>query len=184
VYTTAAHTGTPVGTLSWNATTNRLTATGTLFFDSDYSMNNGSSAYTNGTSATFYFDGSGTINGNSSFCGPPSTPSGGSCTGTKWDGSQGAIVLAFINAAGNSPGLKVNGTADINVAVYVVGNYTNLGNANVTGPIITDTATVSGSSSSSDVSNPPASAPGASYTNPGATNWGVVPGTWSQLNAG
>ena len=184
IYKTSAHTGTPVGILSWNAATSRLTATGTLFFDSNFTMNNASAAYTNGTSATFYFDGSGTINGNAAFCGPPSTPSSGSCTGTKWDGAQGAIVLAFINASSASPGLKVNGTADINVAVYVVGNYTNLGNAAVTGPIITDTATVSGSSSSSDVSNPPDTAPGATYTNPGATDWGVVPGTWAQNIAG
>ena len=182
IYPTAAHTGTPVGTLSWDATNGLLTATGTVFFDSDLSLSNGAVAYTNGTFATLYFDGAVTINGNSALCGPPASPSGSSCSG-KWDATKGAIVMAAINATGASPAWKVNGSAEYDVAAYVVGNYTNNGNGNVTGPVITDTASVAGNGSSTDVSSPPPSAPGASYTTPGATDWGVIPGTWQQLTS-
>ena len=182
IYATSAHTGAPVGTLTWNATTSRLTATGTLFFDGNLDMNNGAVSYTAGTLATFYFDGTVTVNGNSALCGPPATPSGSSCAG-KWDATQGAIVIAAINAGNASPAWKVNGTAEYDIAAYVVGNYSNNGSANVTGPVITDTASVAGNGSSSDVTSPPPSAPGGSYTNPGATDWGVIPGTWQQLKA-
>jgi Tfp pilus assembly protein PilX len=180
IYATSAHTGTPVGTLSWNAATQKLSASGTIFFDSDLNWSNGASSYTTGTSATFYFNGTITINGNSAFCGPPATPSGSSCTGT-WDTHQGAIVFAAINAANASPAWKANGNAEYDVAAYVVGLYQNNGTAKVVGPVITDQANVSGTGSSSDVLDPPPTSPGASHTDPGATTWGIIPGTWAQV---
>jgi len=180
IYATSAHTGSPVGTISWNHTTKNLSATGTLFFDSDFSTGIGPAQYTNGTNATFYFNGTVTVNGNSALCGYPAVASGSSCSGT-WNPNNAAIVIAAINASNSSPGWKANGNAEYDVAAYVVGLYQNNGTAKVTGPVITDQANVSGTGSSSDPLNPPPSSPGASYTNPGATTWGVIPGTWAQV---
>ncbi len=180
VYATSAHTGTPVGTISWNHTTKKLTATGTLFFDTNLSWSNGAASYTSGTSATFYFNGTITINGSSAFCGPPAVAAGSSCVGT-WDTTQGAIVFAAINAGNASPAWKANGNAEYDIAAYVIGLYQNNGTAKVIGPVITDDANVSGTGSSSDVLDPPPTSPGAQYTNPGATTWGVIPGTWAQV---
>ena len=186
VYQTAAHTGTPVGILNWNATTHVLTTTGTLFFDSNLSISGGGLSYTTpaqsglGQGAVFYFDGTVTLNGNSAICGPPATPSGSSCSG-KWDGTQGALVIEAINHQNDATTWTANGTAEYNIAAYVVGLYKNNGSAQVTGPVITDTALVSGTGNSSDLSNPPPNTSGGSTTATGATTWGVIPGTWQQL---
>jgi hypothetical protein len=180
IYATSAHSGTPVGTLSWDNGAKRLTASGTIFFDTNLQLNNGAAAYTAGTFATIYIDGTVVMNGNASLCGPPAVPSGSTCSGT-WVGSQGAIVIAAINHNNSSPAWKANGNVEYDVAAYVVGNYQNNGGATVTGPVITDTASVSGTGNSSDVSDPPPTAPGASSTSPGSTTWAVVPATWQQL---
>jgi hypothetical protein len=182
------HTGSPLGTLAWNTTTNMLTITGTIYIDGNLSMNSNTAAgYTtpSGTPprAALYVNGTVSMNGTAALCGPPSTPSGGGCSGT-WDGDYGALFLMAVNANGsNNPlaiGWNANGNAYYDLAAYVVGQYKNNGSSGVTGPVITDTADISGNGNSTDVLNPPASAPGASYYSPGSTNWNVIPASWSQ----
>jgi Tfp pilus assembly protein PilX len=175
-----------VGTLNWNAATNVLTGTGKIFIDGNLHLNsNTASSYPAGTSLALYVDGTVQMNGTAAFCGPPSVPSGGTCSTPSWDSSQGAIVIIAVNHEGNNNPFAVgwhsNGSVFYDVAAYVVGNYTSNGNSGVTGPIITDTASVSGSGSTADMPNPPPGTPGAQTTSPGSTVWGVIPATWQQL---
>jgi len=68
------------------------------------------------------------------------------------------------------------------VLAYVVGNYDDGGSAKVTGPIITDTATVHGTPDTTDVTDPPPGMPGAAgFTS--STTWAVAHGTWRQVPA-
>ena len=131
--------------------------------------------------------------GTAAFCGPPSVPSGSTCTTPKWiakpDTSTGylggAIAITVVNAQGGANplavGWKANGTVYYDVAAYVVGQYWTNGNSGITGPVICDTASVSGSGSQTDVSDPPPGTSGESYTSAGSTEWGVIPATWQQL---
>jgi Tfp pilus assembly protein PilX len=170
-----------VGTLAWNATTKVLSATGVIYIDGDMSIqSNTQVSYGNGTFASIYFNGAVTTNGGSALCGPPSYPSGSVCAGTKWDASKGALVFVVVNSGGVTPAWKANGNAEFDIAAYVVGNYNNGGNAFITGPVVCDTASVGGSSDSTDVSNPPPGTPGSSTTSPGQTDWSVISGTWEQ----
>src|SRR5262249_50155304 len=132
------------------------------------------------TSGTIYIDGTVTTNGGSALCGPPATPSGSTCSG-KWNPSQGALIMVAVNSQLARPGWKMNGNAEFDVGIYIVGNYYNGGNAFVAGPIPTDPATISGTPASTDVPTPPGTAPGSTSTSPGATTWAVSPGTWQQL---
>jgi Tfp pilus assembly protein PilX len=170
-----------VGQLAWNASTNVLSASGVVYIDGNISINSNTQvSYANGTFASIYINGSVQTNGGAAFCGPPAVPNGSSCSG-KWDGSKGAIAFVVVNASGASPAWKMNGNAEFDLAAYIVGQYSNNGTAFVTGPVVCDTASVSGTSGSTDVSNPPPNTPGSQSTSPGSTSWGVVPGTWQQL---
>ncbi len=183
--------GAEVGRLAWNPVTNALLVTGTLYIDGNLRMNNNVAAgYTtpSGTTplgATIYLDGTVTMNGTAALCGPPSVPSGGVCSTPKWDADYGALFLVAVNAQDSTDPFAVswtaNGGAYYDVAAYVVGQYKKTGNGGATGPVITDTADVSGNSSSVDIPEPPPNAPGGSYTSPGSTTWGVIPATWQQL---
>jgi hypothetical protein len=134
--------------------------------------------------STIYVDGTVLMNGTAAFCGPPSTPSGGTCSGS-WKPAEGALFIVAVNSQDSSNPLAVgwnaNGSSYYDVAAYVVGNYTVNGSAGVTGPVITDTASVSGNGRSVDVPEPPPSAPGSRKTSAGATTWGVMPASWQQL---
>ncbi len=182
--------GAEVGRLAWSPATQSLIVTGLIYIDGDLSMNSNTAAgYTtpSGTTplgATIYVDGTVTMNGTASLCGPPSTPSGGTCSGS-WDPAAGALFLVAVNHANSTNplavGWRANGSAYYDVAAYVVGQYWSNGSSGVTGPVITDTASVAGNGRSTDVANPPPTAPGAETTSPGSTTWGAIPASWQQL---
>ncbi len=90
-----------------------------------------------------------------------------------------------MNAQGNGNPLAIgwrgNGTVYYDVAAYVVGQYSTNGNSGITGPVICDTASVSGNGSQTDVSDPPPNTPGSTSTSPGTTQLGVIPAGWQQL---
>lgn len=167
-----------VGRLAWNPVSKLLTVNGVVFVDGGLVLNGGDQgSYETGTAgASIYFNGSVTTNGNSALCGPGATLAGSSCTGL-WDGDLGALTIVAL-----SGGWKMNGTAEYNVAAYVVGEYDDGGNAAVTGPVITDTAKVHGTSDTTDLSDPPDSAPGGG-SDTTTTTWKTVKGTWSQLGS-
>ena len=145
---TVKRNGNVVGRLAWNASTEVLTVSGLLFVDGSMTLSSNTHARYVGEGA-IYVNGAVTTNGNSALCGPGATVSGNSCTGL-WDATQGALGIV---ATG---GWKMTGTAEFNVLAYVVGDYDDGGNARVTGPIITDTAKVHGTSDSTDDTGPAA----------------------------
>jgi len=167
--------GDVVGRLAWNPGTEVLTVSGVLFVDGPMTLSSNTHARYVGEGA-IYVNGAVTTNGNSAVCGPGATVSGSSCSG-HWDATQGAIGIV---ATG---GWRMTGTAEFNVLAYVVGDYDDGGNAEVTGPIITDTAKVHGTSDSTDDTDPPPGMPGADgFTS--NTTWSVIHGTWRELPVG
>ena len=182
-----------IGRLAWNNSTHVLTGSGLIYVDGDLHMNSNSAAsyVTPALNAgdplglSLYVDGTVDMNGTASLCGPPSVPSGGGCSTPGWSASAGAIVLTAVNHQGNNNPLAVgwsaNGNTYYDLAAYVVGNYKTNGSSGITGPVICDTADVKGNGSQTDVSDPPPDTPGSSYTNPGSTDWAVIPATWQQL---
>jgi Tfp pilus assembly protein PilX len=164
--------GAVVGRLAWNAATSVLTINGVLFIDGNMSLGGGTHATYVGTGAV-YVNGSVSTQGNSALCGPGATVSGSSCSGL-WDATQGALGIVA------TKGWSMSGTAEFNVLAYVVGNYDDGGNAKVTGPIITDTAKMHGTSDTTDDPSPPPGMPGAAgYTS--NTTWSVMQGTWREI---
>lgn len=182
--------GAQVGRLAWTPATKSLVVEGLIYIDGDVHMNSNTAAgYTTpGTTtpvgATIYIGGTVQMNGTASLCGPPSVPSGSTCSGS-WDPTQGALFLVAVNTNGAANPLAIgwtaNGGAYYDVAVYVEGQYKSNGNSGVTGPIITDSAAIAGNGSTTDVANPPPTAPGAETTSAGSTTWGVIPASWQQL---
>lgn len=161
-----------VGRLQWDQATKVLTITGTIFIDGGLYFAGQSQARYEGF-GTIYANGSVTTNGQSSLCGPPAVPNGSRCTGN-WSPSQGALAIVALG------GWPMSGQSEFNVVAYVVGHFTASGGALVTGPVIADTAELSGTSKFSAVSEPPPGAPGAS-TMTTTTTWKAIPGSWRQL---
>jgi len=171
---------TQIGRLAWNAATKVLTITDVIYIDGNLNIGSNTQVrYSAGSFGTLYIDGSVTTNGGSSLCGPPAVPAGSVCS-TKWNGSLGSLFIVAVNHQNATTGWKMNGNAEFDVGLYIVGLYDNGGGAVVTGPIVTDQANAGGSSSSADVTNPPPGTPGSTTTAPGATNWAVIPTTWRQ----
>ena len=163
---------TTIGRLAWDLPTKVLTISGTIFIDGNLTFSGNSQARYTG-SGTIYANGSMSASGNTSLCGPPSTPSGASCSG-QWDPSQGSLEMVALN------GWSMSGNSEMDVIAFVVGAYSASGNTVVTGPVIADTATLSGNSKYSAVTTPPPGAPGGS-TVVTTTTWSAVPGSWRQV---
>ena len=165
---------TQVGRLAWNNATSTLTVSGVIFVDGSLNLAGGAQAQYTGTAA-LYVNGSVATHGNSALCGPGATIAGSSCNGL-WNSTLGALGIVAVN------GWTMTGNAEFNVLAYVVGNYDDGGGAKVTGPIITDTASVHGTPDTTDDSHPPPGMPGADgFTS--TTNWSVEHGTWRQIPA-
>ena len=179
-----------VGRLAWNPATKALIITGTIYIDGNLSMNSNTAAgYTTPSAtsplgATIYVDGTVSMNGTAALCGPPSVPSGSTCSGT-WNAASGALFVVAVNRTNSADPFAIswtaNGSAYYDIAAYVVGAYKNNGSSGVTGPVITDTALIAGNGKSTDVANPPPSAPGSTTTSPGSTTWGAIPASWQQI---
>ena len=71
----------PIGELSWNASTKTLTTSGTIFIDGSATVNNGLTNNYNGQ-ATLYLSGTFLINGSSQLCGGVSSATATSTPGT------------------------------------------------------------------------------------------------------
>jgi hypothetical protein len=163
---------TTVGRLTWNQTTKVLTITGTIFIDGGLSFSGQSQATYQGF-GTIYANGQVTTNGQAAICGPPTIVSGSTCIG-QWVPSLGTLAIVALG------GWPMSGQSEFDVIAYVVGDYTASGGAMVTGPVVTDTATLTGNSKFAAVTEPPPGAPGAA-TVVATTSWKVVPGSWRQL---
>jgi Tfp pilus assembly protein PilX len=163
---------TPVGRLAWDASTNTLTIDGTIFIDGGLAFAGGAQGRYTG-SGTIYANGSVSVSGNAALCGPPSVPSGSTCSG-QWNPSLGALEIVALS------GWSMSGNAELNVIAFVEGHYSAVGTTVVTGPVIADTATLQGNSKFTAISEPPPGAPGAATSVTTAT-WAAAPGSWRQL---
>jgi Tfp pilus assembly protein PilX len=163
---------TQIGRLAWNVTTKVLTISGTILIDGGLSFSGQSSATYTGY-GSIYANGLVTTNGQAAICGPPAVPSGSSCTGN-WLPALGALTIVALN------GWSMSGQSEFNVIAYVNGAFSATGGAVVTGPAITDTATLSGNGKFATVTTVPPGTPGAG-SSVTSTTWKVLPGSWRQL---
>ena len=122
---------------------------------------------------SIYANGPVTTSGQAAICGPPAVPLSSSCVGN-WDPAQGALSIVGLN------GWSMSGQSEFNVIAYVNGAFSATGGAVVTGPAITDTATLSGNGKFATVTTVPPGTPGAA-TSVTSTTWKVLPGSWRQL---
>lgn len=180
VYTDSSHADI-VGRLAWNPATKQLLISGVIYLDGNLAFAGGDQATYTGFGA-IYVNGTVRTNGNSAFCGPPATINGSECSGI-WDGSLGAISIMAVNAGNDAIAWDMAGTAEFNLLVYVVGTFTSSGTARVTGPVIADHATVSGTADQTDVLNPPPGTPGSAGSTV-TSQWGsVIPSSWARLTS-
>ena len=166
---------TQIGRLAWDLTTKVLTISGTILIDGGLSFSGQSSARYTGF-GSIYANGLVTTAGQAAICGPPAVPNGSSCTGN-WDPAQGALAIVALN------GWSMSGQSEFNVIAYVNGAFSATGGAVVTGPVIADTATLSGNGKFASVTTVPPGTPGAA-SSVTTTTWKVLPGSWRQLLTG
>src|SRR4029450_2681551 len=108
--------------------------------------------------------------GQAAICGPPAVPLGAACVGN-WGPAWGARSIVGLN------GWSMSGQSEFNVIAYVNGAFSATGGAVVTGPAITDTATLGGHGKfATGTAGTPG--PASSVT---TTTWNVLPGSWRQL---
>lgn len=123
-----------------------LTVNGTFFFDGSISLGSGQQVIYNGQ-GTLYFTGGATFAGGSQFCGITG------CT-TSWNPDVNGIIIVA-NCWANSTGssliasgcVDITGGAKVQIGVYVTTNYTIDGGTTNMGPVLADTLTISGGSS-------------------------------------
>jgi hypothetical protein len=163
---------TVIGRLAWNLATKVLTISGTIFIDGGLSFSGQSQASYVGF-GTIYANGQVTTNGQAALCGPPAVPAGSSCTGT-WVPTVAALAIVALG------GWPMSGQSEFDVIAYVDGSFTASGGAMVTGPVIADTATLTGNGKFSAIVEAPPGAPGSSTVTT-TTTWRVLPGSWRQL---
>ncbi|HEY7690746.1 MAG TPA: hypothetical protein VH816_00245 [Gaiellaceae bacterium] len=185
--------GNLIGELKWDypsggcgsgpaAGTADLTVNGTIYIDGNLSFESCDYAVYQGR-GTIYVNGTVAFANGSKICAKPI--SGNPCLGN-FDPNSNLIEIVAVNAANNGTGYGLTGAGTYEGISYVVGKF-NAGNgSNVNGPVIADTATMSGNAKLRTTFNPPPGAPGASSTT--TTDVGVdeaefagVPGSWQQL---
>jgi len=161
-----------IGTLAWNNTTKSLTINGLVFIDTaNFSV----------SAKTFSYAGSGTLYVNgaigfslSAMCGPPATVVSGACSGT-WDPSQGTLTFVALNSGSASPAMDFTGGSQVDASAYANGEVNMSGGSQIRGPVIADTATLTGGSSAVSPYGQPVSSPGV------AGGYEPVRGSWRQI---
>ena len=94
----------------------------------------------------------------------------------------GVLFITVLNQANAGVGWQMNGNAVYQVALYIdKGSYSNSGNAYVVGPVITDSAVVKGTSTSTDVPDVPSLVPGGATESPATITWSRL-GSWRQCS--
>jgi len=178
--------GTAVGHLAWNSSTKQLSISGTIWIDGNVDVANGGSyvkdsvvAGSNG--GTIFVNGTVTGSSNISWCGPPAsaTPTGYGCL-TTWDPNQAMLGLVVVNPSNitKDPALDLSGNGELDVTLLVNQGYANTGGTTVMGPVMADTATVSGNGGAIVPTAPPTGFPSSSATQ---ATWVVQFGSWKQI---
>ncbi len=185
--------GNMVGELKWAypagcgnapaAGTADLTINGTVFIDGNLSIDSCDYAVYQGR-GTIYVNGTVTMANGAKICAKPI--SGNPCLGN-FDPSQNLLEIVAINAGNANPGYALSGAANYEGVSFTNGVF-NAGNGStVNGPVVADTATMSGNAKLRSTIDPPPGSPGAAYTTtttttgPDSAVWAAVPGSWQQL---
>jgi hypothetical protein len=175
--------GTPVGHLAWNAATQQLSISGTIWIDGNVNLSNSGTYVKDNVIAganggTIFVNG--TISGasNLTICGPAGSavPSGYGCP-TTWDPNQGMLGLVVVNPNNAATAFDRNGNGELDLTLLVNQGYANTGGTTVMGPVMADTATVGGNGGSVVPSAPPTGFPSTTVTQ---ATWVVQPGSWKQ----
>jgi Tfp pilus assembly protein PilX len=159
-----------------------LTINGTVFIDGNLVFDNCDYAVYQGR-GTIYVNGTVTFGNGTKIC--AKAISGSPCAGN-YDPNSNLLEIVAVNAGNASPGYDLSGAAKYEGISYAVGKFNSGNGSDVNGPVIADTATLSGNAKLRTTVNPPPGAPGASSTT--TTTVGVdqaafagVPGSWQQL---
>lgn len=175
--------GTPVGHLAWNAATQQLSISGTIWIDGNVNLSNSGTYVKDNVVAganggTIFINGTVSGSSNITVCGPPGTavPTGYGCL-TTWDPNQGMLGMVVVNRNNATTAFDRNGNGELDLTLLVNQGYANTGGTTVMGPVMADTATVGGNGGSIVPSAPPTGFPNTTVTQ---ATWVVSPGSWKQ----
>ena len=178
--------GNLVGRLKWQSgNPGTLTILGTMWIDGNLSFaGNSNNATVRGT-GTIYATGTIGFSGQANICETPT--SGNPCLGN-YDDTQNLLVFAaYNNGSHTTTGFTLTGQNTFEGIAFTNGILNEGGNATLHGPVLADTANMSGNGDARTIHNPPPGSPGSAYdedvTASGADTaaWADVPGSWQQL---
>jgi hypothetical protein len=175
--------GGPVGHLKWDAATQQLSISGTIWIDGDVDLTNSGtyikdSVITGANGGTIFVNGTVSGASNITICGPAGSAvaTGYGCP-TTWDPSQGMLGLVVVNPNNLPTAFDRNGNGELDLTLLVNQGYANTGGTTVMGPVMADTATVGGNGGSIVPTAPPTGFPNTTVTQ---ATWVVQPGSWKQ----
>jgi Tfp pilus assembly protein PilX len=126
---------TPVGELSWNATTKTLTVYGTMFIDGSVKITNGFTNQYNGQ-ATLYLGGTFLMNNNSKLCGSIVS---GNCDFSTWNPNTEMLMIVADGSggqAGTGNSIWLDNNAQIQAGLFATYNILMGNNSRSDGPMV------------------------------------------------
>jgi Tfp pilus assembly protein PilX len=183
--------GNLVGRLAWtypsggmsSSNPGTLVISGTVFIDGNLTFGSSDYALYQGV-GTIYVNGTISFGNGAKVCAQPI--SGSACVGN-FNPSQNLLELVAVNAQNASSGWTMSGAGTYEGIAFLNGVF-NAGNgAQMNGPVIADTALMSGAMNLRSTFNPPSGAPGAASTSTSTTNgpdqvtYTPISGGWRQL---
>jgi hypothetical protein len=128
---------TPSGLLQWDATTNTLTVSGTIFIDGSLKATNGFLNQYNGQ-ATIYLSGTFYVANNTKLCGGIS---GSSCNFPSWNPNTEMLTISTEGSgglAGTGNGILMDNNSQFQGALYAVANIQFTNNSRSDGPMVAE----------------------------------------------
>ena len=182
--------GNLVGRLAWTFPQNcsgagTMVIQGTVYFDGNLTFASCDYAIYTGV-GTMYVNGTVSFANGAKLCAAPIA--GSPCVGN-YDPSRNMLELVAVNAAGRSPGFTMSGAGVFEGTAWANGVFNTGNGAKLAGPVIADTATMSGAATVRKTIVPPSGAPGAAVTTttttttegPPQSSWSTIAGSWQQL---
>ncbi len=160
-----------------------LTISGTVFIDGNLDLQSNDYVLYQGI-GTIYVNGTVSFENGANLCAKPT--SGSPCVGN-FDATQNLLEIVAVNAGNAATGWNMSGSGTYEGIAYTNGAFNGGNGAQMNGPVVADTAQMSGSMSLQSTFNPPAGAPGAATTStttttgPDQVTLVTNPGSWQQL---
>ena len=183
--------GTLLGRLAWIYPSGGMSSTnpgtlivqGVVFIDGNFQFSGSDYAVYQGR-GTLYVNGTVALSGSTKICATP--VSGTPCLGN-YDQSQNLLELVAVNGSNKDKAFDLSGGTEFEGIAFMNGLFNASGGSTMNGPVIADTANMSGGASLPMAVDPPPGSPGASSTTttttqgPDQASWAGVPGSWQQL---